>query len=377
MSYFDVNEIRNDIKVLYGLNDIDDEFTFVYDESNNFRKFRVRETDFNVAFNSNFVLGGIVFKETAFDAEEFLKELRPQNSTREVKMKHIAKGDFQTCLKSGKLKYFLEGLLNSDLFCHYSTVNILYYSLVDIVDSAIINSEVSSMEMPLLRHLKNDLYKLAKLELDAVIRLFNHYNYPNIKSDSVLNFIESLFNLFEKYENTEEFHFGLTLLKQILEESKSKGTLPFIMNEEDLILIKDFSQFYLKPIYLFKNSLHIFDEENSIESILNKIDLIDEGNVIKPYDFQNSESNLYIQISDVLVGLLGKFSTFINSNSLSYLIQNIESMSDLQRENLALLIKLIEKSENRNEAFIHSVASDDEMIKMLEITKRIAISHSF
>lgn len=372
MNQFDVNELRDDLKILGGLNDIDDEFTFFYDESNNIRKFYIRETDFNEAFNSNFVLGGIVYKETNFDIEEFFKGLKLQKSVKEVKLKHIAKGTFVDCLKSSKLKYFLTGLLKSDLYCHYSTVNVLYFSLVDIVDSAIVNSEVS-MELGIYfsRLLKNDLFKLAQLEIESVIELFNQYGYPNIKEDSVLSFIESLIHLFEGYEDTEEFHVGLTSLKQILKDSKKEGTLPFIMDEEDLMLLKDFSQFYLRPIYLFKNSNHIFDKEDSVEPLLDEFELNDSGTIIKPYSFEDSIGNLYIQASDIFIGLLGKFSTFVNSNSLADLMKIIEELNSLQKENLKIFMQLIEKSENRNRAFIHSVASNDEMIKTIEIHRKI------
>ena len=72
-------------------------------------------------------------------------------------------------------------------------------------------------------HLKNDLYKLAKLEIDSVIELFYTFGYPNIKKEALLEFIEALTSIFNKYIETEEFHVGLESLRQILKEAKKKN----------------------------------------------------------------------------------------------------------------------------------------------------------
>lgn len=55
---FDVNEIRNwTIKDIPN-GDFDFAFIFYKDETNNIRKFYVKEDGFNYSFDSNFVLGG-------------------------------------------------------------------------------------------------------------------------------------------------------------------------------------------------------------------------------------------------------------------------------------------------------------------------------
>ena len=269
MINFDISDIRIITKMLAPAADFDGSFNFYYDETNNIRKFYVRETEFNCSFTANFVLGGLVNEGIQPDIKPLFDKLNLQKNIKEVKFKHIAKGDFLDCLKSRKLNCFLKYLFGNNLYIHYSSINILYWAIVDIVDSIIANSEVAmQLDLSFSNYLKNDLYRLARLEIESVIELFYKFEYPNIKKESLLKFIEELILIFDKYIETQEFHFGLESLRQILKEAKKNNSLPFIMDEKDHILIKDFSQFYLRPIYLFKNSNHIFDNEVAISEML-------------------------------------------------------------------------------------------------------------
>jgi uncharacterized protein DUF3800 len=365
MINFDTSYIRKMAKLLTPSADFDSSFTFYYDETNNIRKFYVKESGFNYSFTSNFVLGGIVYQGTQPDIKPLFDELNLQKTIKEVKLRHIAKGDFLDCLKSEKLTCFLKYLLDSEMYIHYSNLNILYWSLVDIVDSAIVNSE-AAMQLPpsFVNHLRNDLYKLAKLEIDSVIKLFYNFEYPNIKSELVLEFIESLTSLFDEYLQTEEFHFGLESLRQILKEAKRKGSLPFIMDEEDYILINNFSQFYLNPIYLFKNSYHIFDNEISISEIVSDYKIFDGDEEIKNYSFIDSQSNLFIQSSDIFAGLFGKLTNYLNTSPREKIIIDFDLFSKKQLNNIDLLIDLEDKSHNKNIGFLQTVDSYEEMSKM-------------
>ena len=365
MVELDAGEVRKSIKNLHPTADFDVVFTFYYDETNNIKKFYVNEDNFNYSFASNFVLGGIAIENDIPDLNPLFDGLKLQKTIKEVKLKHIAKGTFLNCLESDKLNFFLKTLLDEDLYVHFSSINLLYYSLVDIVDSAIANSEVSMrLGLDFVLLLKNDLYKLAKLEIESVIELFYAYQYPNIKKESVLHFISDLTLLFEKYINTPEFHFGLESFRQILKQSKEENSLPFIMNGEDFILLKDFSQFYLQPVYLFKNSNHIFDNEAAIAALLNEFEFKDEDQIIKSFSFEDSTGNKFIQVSDVFIGLIGKFSTLINTNSPGEIYEQINNLTSTQGENLDLLIDLIDKSIERNPAFICSVDSFEELGKI-------------
>lgn len=365
MITFDIGEIRKYTKMSAPLADFDGAYTFYYDETNNIRKFYLKEYDFNSDFLNNFVLGGLVHEGCAPDIKPLIDSFELQKSVKEVKFKHIAKGGFLDCLKSKKLALFFRFVKSSNLYIHYSSLNILYWSIVDIVDSAISHSKVSQQLGPQFANtLKNDLYKLSKIEIDSVISLFRKFEYPNIKRDAVLPFIEELSDLFVDYLDDMKFHFGLESLRQLLKEAKKKGSLPFIMDEEDFILINDFSQFYLRPIYLFKNSTHIFDNEDSISGVMEGYKIIDGASEIKNYSFVDSQSSQLIQLSDILVGLIGKLSSYLNTSSRGKIDSDFYSLTSIQGENIDLLLDLIDESHNKNIGFLHATDSHEEMSKI-------------
>ena len=368
---YEISEIRNLTKMSAPAADFDSSFTFYYDETNNIKKFYVRENDFNYTFTANFVLGGLVHDGDVPDVQPLIESFKLQKTVKEVKLKHLAKGTFLECLKSDKLTLFLDFILKSDLYIHYSSLNILYWAIVDIVDSAVANSDVALEAGPqFINHLKNDLYKLSRIEIDSVVALFYNFEYPNIKKDKVIPFIEALTSLFEPYLETDEYHFGLESLRQILKEAKKKGSLPFIMDEEDYILLKDLSQFYLRPIYLFKNSTHIFDNEDSISETLKDFKILDGQDEINNYSFVDSMSNQLVQLSDVFVGIMGKLFNYLNISSREELEKDFDTLSKTQETNIDLLIDNLDKSHNKNIAFLHATDSFEEMSKMNEIRKK-------
>jgi len=365
---FQINDLRKTTKMLAPTADFDAAYTFYYDETNNIKKFYVRESDFNYTFTANFILGGLVHEGEIPNVQSLIDSFNLQKTVNEVKFKHIAKGEFLDCLKSEEMRLFLQYVKESNLYVHYFSLNILYWSIVDIVDSAIVNSEAAQqLGIHFANYLKNDLYKLSRKELELLIELFYKFGYPNIKSDSVLPFIEELTSLFDGYIDTREFHVGLESLRQILKEAGKKGSLPFIMDEEDNILLKNLSNFYLTPIYMFKNSTHIFDNENDISNILKDYRILDEGNEIKNFTFVDSQTNQLIQLSDIFVGIMGKLTNYLNTSTREKIEIDFNSLSVIQLTNIDLLIDIINKSLKKNEGFINNIDSDEERSKMDQI----------
>lgn len=369
----DIKSIRDATLAMNSNTDFESKYCFYYDETNNIKKFNVHEDGYNNSYDSNFILGGVVYEGEEPNIDDLFKGLKLQKTLKDVKFKHIAKGSFVECLKSEKLIFFLNYLLESNIYIHYSTVNLFYYSIVDIVDSAIANSSIAIKLGPDFSfELKSALYKLMNIEKEAVQELFYRYQYPNIKSENVLEFINELSLLFEPYIKEFEFHVVLTSLKQILKEADKEGELPFIMNNDDYILLQDFYHFYLRPIYTFKNSIHFFDKEDEVEEVLEQIQIKCGDEIIDSYEFVDSESNRYIQSSDIVVGILGRLFEFLNTSSLEE-IRNIRaSLNDSQVKNLDNLLDLIDKSEEKNKAFLHSSMSiiDHEKLAALYENKR-------
>jgi hypothetical protein len=120
MKDFEISDIRKATKILARSADFDSAFTFYYDETNNIKKFYVRENNFNYTFTANFVLGGLVHHGQAPDVQPLIDSFKQQKTAKEVKFKHIASGDFLDCLKSEKLKLFLQFVKDSNLYVHYS-----------------------------------------------------------------------------------------------------------------------------------------------------------------------------------------------------------------------------------------------------------------
>lgn len=364
MIHLEVGVLRNAIQLMHPGVNFDAAFRFYYDETNNIKKFYLKENGFNTTFTANFILGGIVHAGEIPDVKPLIDSFKLQKSATEVKFKQVASGEFLDCLKSEKLGLFLQYMVDSNLYVHYSSLNILYWSLVDIVDSAIAASPVALALGPgFAEHLKNDLYKLCRLEFGHVIDLLYHFEYPNIKKDKIIPFIESLVSLFDGYIHTMEFHFGLESLRQILKEAKKKNDLPFITEDEDYILLKDLSQFYVRPIYTFKHSVHVFDQEDDIMKVLAGYAIKDGQEEIKNYSFTDSKENELVQLSDVFVGLMGKYTQYINTTAADKIMDDLDQLNDKQDENMNLLIDLLLKSENKHAGFFHHIDAHQEKAK--------------
>lgn len=183
----DIDEIRALTIQMNGLKNLDDEYNFFYDETNNIRKFKLNgDNGFNISIEDiikNFVLGGIVYKNDNIDFESLKSKLSLSSNITEMKFKHIAHGSFFDCLKSQKLNIFLTWLLEQPCYIHYSTLDILYWSVVDIVDSAINNisdSNTKNIAIMKVDELKALFYELIKVSLNEFIHKLNMYGYPVI-----------------------------------------------------------------------------------------------------------------------------------------------------------------------------------------------------
>ncbi|URC11545.1 DUF3800 domain-containing protein [Flavobacterium sp. B183] len=343
-----------------GLYGVDDSYTFYYDETNNIRKFYVREHNFNESVKKNFVVGGLCYDKTKFNLGDLFNKLNLPSNVEEIKLKHIAKGNFLECLTSKKLRLFLEGIQKSDLYLHYSTLNFLYFSIVDIVDS--IDSGDDQNFIMSNRIIKDALYQIIELDRTEFIKLFYKYGYPNIKASDLIEFVKDFIFLIESTKEEKLLH-QLNNLKDYLLDSADKGRLIFLTDETDHMLIEDFVHFYARPMYLFKNSRHIFDMEKTVAPLTEELMMEIDGTKLDNYSFIDSKNNLYIQASDIIVGLLGKYFDYLVENSLEKIRQTLINLDDISYSNLELFAEIIDKTDRKNKAFIHKVVADSEMEK--------------
>lgn len=151
----EIQNLRRDTKILSRKEiDFDIALKFYYDETNNIKKLHLKKGDFNVDYTANFVLGGFAFTGENPDLSDIFDGIYLQPNVEEVKLKMIAKGDFEACLSSNKLHTFLKKLSEKKLYLHISTLNLLYFSLADIVDSATFPDHL----IPFIQGFKSALY---------------------------------------------------------------------------------------------------------------------------------------------------------------------------------------------------------------------------
>lgn len=369
-----VNENREIERQLHNLQNIDDKYIFYYDETNNIRKFWFKdENKLNISTNDltkNFVLGGLLHKkiDTEFGIENLKKSLKLQKTIKEVKLDHLAKGNFISCLDSKKLEIFLDWLISNNLYIHYSSLNILYFALVDIIDS-IIPDEYIKISFDL----KTVLYEIAKIDLDNFLEILYKYDYPNIKRNLARIFLDELTNYIklqkqnfvQKYPNINQNIIDLIIN---LINNSDDNDLTFIMNEKEHILIDGLFEFYLRPLGIFKNSQHIFDEEDKIEKIFESYQLYDGDKKLDNFKFHDSENYDLIQFSDVFIGLIGKLFDYINKLEFKEINKIKNDLNTKQIKNFSSIIKLLLKSDKQSLGFNHSIQSLLDREKLILVT---------
>lgn len=347
----DFNDLSGDLLIFD-----DEQCFFYYDESNNIRKLWLDENDFNAPIDSDFVLGGVMhFGENCIvDVNELRTQLRIQQSSKEIKFKHISKStDFLGCLSENKVSFFLEWLLKSDLYVHYFNVNNLYYAIVDIIDSI-----VNPIYIPYVFQMKNELYKIAKDNYQSFYKHLISYNYPNIDSSKIKYFYDGIIDFV--VNSDYELSFEAELLHQVLKSGREQTELIFLKENPDKTIIDSYFHIYMRPIGIFSNATHIFDDEYQIQEQFERFEIYNGDSICESFSFTDSKNNIYVQISDCIVGLLGKYFTYINSINMNEAHQMINNISLKQKKTLQLFASLISKSERKSKLLLGSCESIEE-----------------
>ena len=152
------------------------------------------------------------------------------------------------------------------------------------------------------------------------------------------------------------------MLKALIEKSASLPELVFLVDKEEDMLIESFQGFYTRPIMLFKNAIHIFDQEIQIEKSLNNAKFKDGARHVN-FSFSDSRSAPGIQIADVVTGFLGKYQSFVEEHPLQELLKRKNSWNEIQIANFNLLRRLIDHSDEVSNAFIHRLTAMDSAWK--------------
>jgi len=359
----DINEMRDVAIRFNGLEGADKRYTLYYDETNNIRKLHIKPEGLNVRRPECFVLGGVAHSGAPkpFDIERLRSFANIQENADEIKLKHLGKGSFLDLLKSRKLSKYLDWLESEGLFVHFQVLDLMYWSFVDIIDSI-----VTELDQPMLiamsPNLKNDLYSTLRSDLDHTVSILTAYDYPDVGRDRRHAFIGELISLILAHREQME-PFGYQMLKGVLEMSMAIGSLPYLEDKDPRVLIDGFSDFYINRICLFKYSSHVFDVEEVVQDRLSRQQFVDAGVQFKNYQFVDSKALEGIQLSDIVVGLLGKAFSYINQTEVGDIVADLSSINDIQNSNLSKLSQLMGRSISENAAFAQYVICGTDQVR--------------
>lgn len=358
----DYTSIYESIIELHNINNTTKKYCFYYDETNNPRLFKLTEKGFNVNEKSFFILGGLVFPENKSLLDEqaiiLIKKLNLQSSSTEIKFKHISgeSKDFFELMTKKKVQILIDWVFQNNYFIHYSYVDNFYFSIVDIVDSL---KESTIGDISFNRSLKDSLYELIKKNKEWFINLLIEVNYPNINNHKY--FLEKIINLI--FITNENDDFNLEYLRQSFKNYRNKQ-LVFLENNDDCILISNYTGLYINSIITYPNSTHFFDNEDFIEKKIEDIGFNLFNKDYKNYEFLDSKSNVYIQISDLIVGILRMWISFIEFNSHEESNMQLRRLSNESRKSIYKLQMIMLNSLNESKGFKNGISSNSFELKL-------------
>ena len=324
------------------------------DESNNSVKFKFKNDlgETNVSWFEDFVLAGVALDEKCeFDIDALFESFNLQNNITDAKLRHIAKfkGDepdrLVNIIKSDKVKILLDALNNAEgVYIHWSTQNLWYYSIVDLVDS--------SLEIPFISDaVKNALFNHA-VENSVFSGILAKYNYPNINDENTELFCSDIIGWINCLEPiNEEEEFLLECLRQGVKSSKRLGTLVFLRDNSDRILIDNFIPNYALRLCAFPNSSLIYDECTAVQENIGKYARLYCSEKIPKYSFASSTNNRGIQLADMVSGLTGALMAYVNTHDKEQIYSDYKELSEIQHYNLKSLLQLRVKSSKHNMFF--------------------------
>jgi hypothetical protein len=334
-----------------------------YDETNNIRRLKLTDGAVNVPDLRPFVIGGVChLADTALpNADELRRLLGLQPSTSELKLKHLGKGDFPSLLGSTRLGAYLTMLLDRGLLVHFSVTDPLYWSLVDIVDSILVDKRIGVSELHTV--IKTGLYDAAMKSIDDFLILLNRYSYPDIPHEDVSDFLQALSSLVEHHVPYDHDP-GTMLIKRLLRQAARLPNvdLPFLSGNRPGTLIDGFSDFFLSRAYTFSHAQHVFDCEPEVERALDGVRLLDGEHEIN-YRFADSGGEVGIQLSDVFAGLVGHLFSYSKARTQRELKMEKTAFSVTQRRNLDIIKQLIDGSDEVSDGLFHCVLPISEQIK--------------
>ncbi|MCF7587780.1 hypothetical protein [Staphylococcus epidermidis] len=364
------SELRDVIKKIGEYNNMDRCEFYYYDETNNSRMFRLKNDSFNVNPFQKFSLGGLVSKKDIINNNhnELWNKLKINSNIPELKSKYIFKksDDFLESIDTKNIELILEYIKSKGYNLHFNYLNLLWLTIVDIVDNSYDNSKNNSIKRYNPQLLKQELYLKVKNDIPWLEKLFKKYNFPNLVEQKELNdFYTEFAEYLSKQSNQNEY---TKVLIDLFTNTVIKDNL--FRGEESHIYIKDFSALYTINSKILIHSKHSFDEEMHIKE---KIKFFSNSNI----HWYKSHEHRTIQLCDCVIAIINRFINFIENNSYTNLKEQLVYAFDVAesprlRRNLTLLGFLLNKSYLHEPLNRRLTTIDETAIKYEEFVSKLS-----
>lgn len=326
-----------------------------YDETNNIRRLSLTELGLNAPENKTFAIAGVALAkaQSITGWQELRQLLKVQPSAHELKFELLARGSYEDVLRSKRIESFLGWLLDQNIMIHYSVLDPLYWSILDIIES--LQADGRFRIDAFHAELKSELHHAMRQDVPRFMQLLHGFAYPNLDRGQVRSFLETVTDFVDD-RVPDDRNLVTAMLRQTLRHASRLPDLelPFLHDEQAGELIKDFSVHFMHPIHTFKNASHVFDNETHVERIMHKYELRDAERRLD-YRFADSKDEPGIQLSDIVAGLVGRHFNYLQDHSLTELVQRRDQFDETQHTNLSLLRRLIDRSDDFSSALFHAV----------------------
>lgn len=341
-----------------------EKWEFFYDETGNCRKFFLKEDgSFNnqEALNYYFILGGLVFESKEdvkkCDVSSLIKSLHLQKTVTELKSHHLNRRknlSFKDFIKQDRVTKVIQWIYNSKANIHFCVENILYYALVDIVDS------LNKPEMGVfLFDLKAIFYRIVKKYIDNFADFFSRYGYPDVtQTEFFWNELSALldevcYNDPELKESPSANILSTMVRDNARHVMQQENTL--ITGNEKNELQDSFAPLYLGRCQTFLYAHHNFDEEIQVIPQMSTFP-------IKNFRFVNSVNEPLIQVSDCFISILSKILFFLDSKTIEEIENYSQEMDNVSKRNLVAMNYLILRS-NAEHSFLTQYINAQSIIR--------------
>lgn len=356
-------------------------WTLYYDETNNFRKFSIDPTkeefvNSEDAIYNDFILGGIAVPPgVKLDIDELRTQLGLKKAS-EMKSRNLfGTDDFLYNMGSKRVQTFLKWMVSNTLMIHYSTTDNLYDAVIEVVDESLMGDRGRAV-MIFHREMKDVLYNYIKSDVPGFLKILHRYGYPEMKEEDEREFCKEMALYVEKLNSHADKRDSLFLemIKQNLMAVSRSDKVEFMNFGVRGEIISSYHNDYWFSVLNTPAAMHVFDHESSVEHDLKDVQLMDKGKPYELIDFRDSKECVYIQISDMFVGILGRTFRWIDNTNGKELLESIDGMSQQQKKSFFLLNELIDMSNAFCPYLIQNMVAESKNRKRFDTLQLISDS---